>query len=170
MLLNLGHGCWCCCHHYFSRKNVIFNQLLQNFTCKLRIPSVTCAHSFSTTVLPHAENVWVMQNFWSTPSMSTSISVHINLIVRLSESLIIINIRLSLSGISSFKYEWVSRHMNISMRMNYKVNLSESRKISANMMASISECEYWYEFVWVWVWLWVSVLCPSECIRLWVSV
>ncbi len=56
-------------HHnpYCSRHHIIFNRLLQNFAYVLGTPSVTCAHSFGTTVLPHVENDWVMQNFWSTP-------------------------------------------------------------------------------------------------------
>ncbi len=37
----------------------------------------------------------------------------------------------------------MSRYMNISMRMSLKVNPSENRKISANMIASVGECEYW---------------------------
>ncbi len=47
----------------FSHHHVIFYQLLQNFTCALGTPSVTCMHSFGSTVFPHAENVWAMQNF-----------------------------------------------------------------------------------------------------------
>ncbi len=35
-------------------------------TCIPRIPSVTCACSFSTIVLPHTKNGWAMQNFWNT--------------------------------------------------------------------------------------------------------
>ncbi len=36
--------------------------------------------------------------------------------------------------------------MNISMKMSFKVNPSESRKINnMNMIGSVSECEYWYE-------------------------
>ncbi len=52
---------------YFSRRHLIFKQLLQNFACVLGIPPVTCARSFGATVLPHMENDWMMQNFWSTP-------------------------------------------------------------------------------------------------------
>ncbi len=36
--------------------------------------------------------------------------------------------------------------MNINMIMSFKVNPRESRKISVNMIASVSEREYWYEF------------------------
>ncbi len=36
----------------------------------------------------------------------------------------------------------VSRYMNISVRVCFMVNPSESRKISANMTTSVSECEY----------------------------
>ncbi len=49
--------------------NTIFNQLTQNFTFALGLPSgtCTCTCSFGATVLPHVENGWAMQNFWSTP-------------------------------------------------------------------------------------------------------
>ncbi len=36
----------------------------------------------------------------------------------------------------------MSRYMNISMRMSFKVNPSECRKINANMISSVDECEY----------------------------
>ncbi len=36
--------------------------------------------------------------------------------------------------------------MNISLRTSFKVNSSDSRKISVNMITGISKCEYWYEF------------------------
>ncbi len=76
-------------------------------------------------------------------SMRTAIRVDMSLIVSLSESLIIMNItvNISLSGISSII---MNRYINISM--SFKVNPSESRKINAKMIASVSECEYWYEF------------------------
>ncbi len=67
LLLILGHNRRCYCYHYFSHHCVIFNRLLQNFTCELGIPSGTRICSFSATVLPHADNGWVMQNFRSTP-------------------------------------------------------------------------------------------------------
>ncbi len=67
-LLVLGHRCWCCCRHYFSCHLVILDTLVRNFACALWTPSVTRARSFNTTVLPHVENCWATQNFWSTSS------------------------------------------------------------------------------------------------------
>ncbi len=51
-LLILRHSCRCHCHRYFSPHRVIFNQLLQNFACALRISLVACmrfrCHSVTT--------------------------------------------------------------------------------------------------------------------------
>ncbi len=58
-------------------------------------------------------------------------------------SLIITNTSLN-GGSWSFKYE--CKCTNIGARMSFKVNPSESRKINANMIASVDECEYWYGF------------------------
>ncbi len=40
----------------------------------------------------------------------------------------------------------MSRYMNISIRMSFKANPSESRKINTNIFESVREYEYWYEF------------------------
>ncbi len=46
LLLILGYRCRCLYHHYLSFHVVNFNLLLQNFTCALRIPLVTCGSKF----------------------------------------------------------------------------------------------------------------------------
>ncbi len=48
--------------------------MLKNFTHALGIPSVTCARSFSATMLPHVKNGWTTQNFWNTPLYLESFS------------------------------------------------------------------------------------------------
>ncbi len=58
--------------NYFSCHGIIFNRLLQNVVCAFGIPFVTCAGSFGATVLPHVENGWATQNFWS----ALVVSVH----------------------------------------------------------------------------------------------
>ncbi len=65
--LVLAYSYRCHCHCCFSRHCVILNPLLRNLARVLGIHSVIRAHSFNVTVLPHAENGWAMQNFWSTP-------------------------------------------------------------------------------------------------------
>ncbi len=53
-------------------------------------------------------------------------------------------LRISQNGISNLSM--TVYHMNISMRISFKVNLSESRKIREHLSVSVSECEYLYEF------------------------
>ncbi len=71
-------------------------------------------------------------------SMSIAISVDMSLITSL-----IMNISVSIGlnvilSLSANKYI-----VNISMRMSFKMNPRENRKISANMIGSINECGYW---------------------------
>ncbi len=95
--------------------------------------------------------------------------------------------KLSLNSISRLSISW---YANISMRISFKGNLSGDKKINANLIASVSKCEYWYEFkresewgceyefdygfecsVQANIWLWVSkgmnvTVSPTEIINM----
>ncbi len=68
-------------------------------------------------------------------------SMVMSLIVRLSESLSLnISVSIPLNASSNLcmnKY---------SVRMSFAVSPSECKKIRLIMIASVSECDYWYEF------------------------